>query len=103
MDLYIYINIYINKIIKNIKYNIVCASDSGDILLIVKSGAALLPGIVRPPAAGEQGIPPGGSSFCFVKGFPDHTDRLVTAPANPCRPPECDIKVITQTRGVLPC
>lgn len=60
--IYIYINIYINKVIKNIKYNIACASDSGDILLIVKSEVAWLPGIERalPDAAGEQDPPSGG-------------------------------------------
>lgn len=58
--IYIYINIYINKVIKNIKYNIACASDSGDILLIVKSEVARLPGIesALPYAVGEQGTPP---------------------------------------------
>lgn len=52
MDLYIYKYIYKKKKIKNIKYNIVRASDPGDILLIVvRCGASSMRSIAA------QGLP----------------------------------------------
>lgn len=76
MWIYIYINIYINKVIKNIKYNIVRASDSGDILLIVKSEVALL------PLQWESRASPGGPALALERTSPI-TQMLWEPPKHP--------------------
>lgn len=86
---------------KKIKYNIVRASDSGDILLIVESDCSLAPG---DPCAhssrAEQSI-----LLLVCNGTSPIPQMLLywyppPSPANSCRLPECDIKVICR-QGML--
>lgn len=86
MWIYIYINIYINKIIKNIKYTIVRASDSGGhpVDCKVRSGVAPRHQEIRTlcPASPRRG---GWSCSWFVKDFMYYTDGGSPPPPPPSK------------------